>query len=309
MVSFFRGVPFTMERLLFVAASILSWECSCALAFRGPASTRLPSSLARRLGTRWHGPATTRLAAFLSRRDVVSCLVGSSIAVGTAAPVQADDGDLTSQLFNPDGSLKDSASIVTEAQTRTVTSTWDVSDDLLINADGTNVQTPSGTSVEWSYTVPEKWSAGTGGGDLYLDRSEGINAKACDGILVYQAPGTAKANLLSKASTIGVPQALSMAQAIPGLDKADLISGRTRKNADGLQFYEFDLGRAPKTCEDSAENLGLGFCPFDSLFLISATVLDDKLYVLVVQSDRGEWKRASSDLKRVRSSFAVGRAA
>ena len=53
----------------------------------------------------------------------------------------------------------------------------------------------------------------------------------------------------------------------------------------------------------TSENLGLGFCPFDTIYLLSAAVLDDSLYVMSIQCNKDEWKVANSDLKRVRSSF------
>lgn len=70
-------------------------------------------------------------------------------------------------------------------------------------------------------------------------------------------------------------------------------------------FYDFDMASAPKECEMSPENLGLGFCPFNSIYLISAVVVDDALYVLAAACDKSEWKVANADLKRVRSSFSV----
>jgi hypothetical protein len=88
------------------------------------------------------------------------------------------------------------------------------------------------------------------------------------------------------------------------LQGADLISGRTRSQG-GIKYYDFDMAVAPKTCGDSKENLGLGFCPFDSIYLLSAAVLDDGLYVLALECDKAEWKVANSDLKLVRSSFTV----
>jgi hypothetical protein len=84
---------------------------------------------------------------------------------------------------------------------------------------------------------------------------------------------------------------------------ADLVSERTRRQGD-IKFYEFDLAVAPKNCGDSKDNLGLGFCPFDSIYLLSAAVVNDSLYVMAVQCQKAEWKVANSDLKRARSSFS-----
>ena len=54
-------------------------------------------------------------------------------------------------------------------------------------------------------------------------------------------------------------------QRLPELAQADLVSGRKR-NEEGTVYYDFDLAVAPKTCPDKqAENLGLGFCPYDRI--------------------------------------------
>ena len=111
--------------------------------------------------------------------------------------------------------------------------------------------------------------------------------------------------------------------------KADLIGGRTSRKpinsaevkggVDEQTYYEFDLAFAPLECPDfmegNKENLGLGFCPYDKIFLISATVLKNSetdksgtLMCCVVECDKAEWKLGNSDIKRVRSSFNVERA-
>jgi hypothetical protein len=44
----------------------------------------------------------------------------------------------------------------------------------------------------------------------------------------------------------------------------------------------------------------------DDLFLISATVVNDRLYCMIVECDStNTWKVESKELKRVRSSFAI----
>ena len=127
----------------------------------------------------------------------------------------------------------------------------------------------------------------------------------CEKITVYRAPGRTSLDRLSKAATIGVGEALFVPDNLSILRKADLLSGRTRKQGD-LKFYDFDMASAPKECEMSPENLGLGFCPFDTIYLLSAVVADDALYVIAVESDKSDWKVASADLKRIRSSFVFG---
>lgn len=245
----------------------------------------------------------------ISRRHALvnTILVGCSLMVGSA-PSLADDTDLTSTLFNPDGSLK--ADMETEAKFRPVEFTWDVSSDdsdaTLLNVDGKNsAGTPEGSKVKIGYMLPEKWATGKGSDEIYFDRSEGVNARACERITVYQAANKASMDVLDKATTIGVAKALKVPDDFKKLVSADLVSGRTSKR-DGQRYFEFDMAVAPASCGSSKEDLGLGFCPYDSIFLLSATVLNDRMYVLVIESDKSEWKRANADLKRVRSSFSVG---
>lgn len=79
-------------------------------------------------------------------------------------------------------------------------------------------------------------------------------------------------------------------------------------------YYDFDLAVAPESCGSSEENLGLGFCPYDNVVLVSAVVADgggdDKkegdCFVFVLECDKEQWRRGNSDLKRVRTSFRVG---
>jgi len=250
----------------------------------------------------------------IDRRDVLSQVLGGSFALVYASfPAFADsDESLTSKLFNPDGSLKD-ASLETEARFRTVSIKWDASDAPAVAVDGTNTAgTPSGSAVEVTYNLPEKWGSGTSSNDLYMDRSEGVNEKACSRITVYQAAGKATMDQLSKATRVGVAKALDVTDDLKELKSADLIGGRSRvvsTTAGGgdneQRYYEFDMAIAPKSCGESQEDLGLGFCPYEYIYLLSATVLNDRLYVCCVQSDKLQWKRASSDLRRVRSSFTV----
>lgn len=247
------------------------------------------------------GPTNSMLKA--SRREILS-VVGSMSSLILVPVSQADDGgDMTSKMFNADGSLKEGT--VEEAKQRPVEFKWDVSEGGCLSEDGVSTSS-SGTQVKLSYELPAKWSDGKDGDDIYYDRSEGTNAKACKRITVFQAPGTADITQLQKATTIGVAKALSVPDTLSRLYKADIISGRVKKNKDGQSYYEFDMASAPDTCGNSDENLGLGFCPYDNIFLLSATIVDDRLYCIVVECDSTRiWKIASSDLKRVRSSFTV----
>ncbi len=215
-----------------------------------------------------------------------------------------EETDLTTQLFNADGSLKEGQ--VEEAKQRYVEFKWDGSDQGLLNEDGVNTAgITSGSQFRLSYEFPEKWSDGKNGDEIYFDRSEGTNAKACKRVTIFQAPGTADLTRLQKATSIGVAKALDVPGTLKRLYKADIISGRVTKK-DGQSYFEFDMAAAPETCGNSQENLGLGFCPYDNIYLLSATIMQDKLFCIVVECDSTKiWKIASSDLKRMRSSFKV----
>jgi hypothetical protein len=241
-----------------------------------------------------------------------------------------EEGDLTSRLFNPDGSLRD-PNIVTEAQERSVSLSFPVSKAsnefaISVSTDGSQPKTEN-TSLNISYKLPTKWNSDQSSQlPLYYDSSEGKNGKACNRITVYSVTAPKlDTSVLEKASKVGVAKSLLMDK-LPnkyfdqGVLKSDLISGRTTrkpiKNGDVIDeqiYYEFDLAFAPLECpafeEGNKENLGLGFCPYDSIFLVSATVLESEetMVVNVVECNKDEWKIANSDLKRVRSSFEVNR--
>jgi hypothetical protein len=253
--------------------------------------------------------APDRILAKEGRRGFLGkiALLGSVLVINPSSPAGAEeDSDLLSKMYyNADGSLKDN--VESEAKSRQVEFTWDSSEELLLSVDGVNTgSTQKGSKVKLSYNLPEKWGTGTGTDALYFDRSEGVNAKSLNRISVYQAPGAVQIEQLEKATKMGVGKALRVTDDMKDIRSADLIGGRTTSKDEGQKYFEFDLAVAPKSCDSSSkENLGLGFCPYESIYLMSATTLDDKLYVIALQCDKSEWKQASSDLKRVRSSFRV----
>eukprot|EP00544_Gedaniella_sp_CCMP2646_P012466 CAMPEP_0202480212 /NCGR_PEP_ID=MMETSP1361-20130828/292_1 /ASSEMBLY_ACC=CAM_ASM_000849 /TAXON_ID=210615 /ORGANISM="Staurosira complex sp., Strain CCMP2646" /LENGTH=245 /DNA_ID=CAMNT_0049107631 /DNA_START=87 /DNA_END=824 /DNA_ORIENTATION=- len=233
------------------------------------------------------------------RRFLARAAGSSSIFLPTAA--RADE-DLTSQIYNPDGSLKEGVSS-TVAKTKLVAFTFDQSDNPQINVDGDykdGTTSNSGSQqVQISYELPDKWGKG------YIDTSEGVNAPACKRITVYKAPGNASLECLDEATTIGVGKALKVTDSLARLKTADIIGGRKRTRNE-QKYYEFDMASAPDKCEGtSKDDLGLGFCPYDSVFLISATIFNESLYVMAIECDNQEWKQGNADLKRVRSSFNV----
>eukprot|EP00546_Thalassionema_frauenfeldii_P008295 CAMPEP_0178916578 /NCGR_PEP_ID=MMETSP0786-20121207/12730_1 /TAXON_ID=186022 /ORGANISM="Thalassionema frauenfeldii, Strain CCMP 1798" /LENGTH=242 /DNA_ID=CAMNT_0020589955 /DNA_START=71 /DNA_END=799 /DNA_ORIENTATION=+ len=223
----------------------------------------------------------------------------SGLILPNQQPALADD--LTSQLYNDDGSLRDD--VQQEAKEKLLTFQWEESNDGVIQVDGKVVSGSTNTSpkVKLEYKVPEKWVSTSD--SLYIDPSEGANARAASHIYVYQAPGTVTAKQLSQASVKGVGKALSVLS--PQLDQvrgADLVSGSRIDDAT----YDFDVAWAPPTCSGgNANDLGLGFCPYEQIYLLRATLLDDRLYVLCIQATNQEWKQANAELKRLRHSFQV----
>jgi hypothetical protein len=246
--------------------------------------------------------------------------------------------DLTSQMFNEDGSLKQgfmkgASEKDLEAKDKTVSVIFPLEETAaldksraIVSMDGKDIPVDSiREGIKASYSVPEKWTAAPD----YLDTLLSSREKACDRITVYQVPGIfSNYSTLDKATTVGVAKALGFNTVPAGilpktLLSADIVSGRkvsklansssrggeeaqgTGKEVDKFIYYEFDLAVAPDTCGTSAENLGLGFCPYDIIVLLSATIIDGKMMVCAVTCTKDEWKRSNSDLKRVRNSFLV----
>lgn len=332
-------------RLLILAGSI--GLCS---AFLAPASF-VVDRVVQLQATR-HNAADVRTAALDSdvprqRRDFLlqsAAFVSSASIFSTVANAEENNeavSDLTGQLFNPDGSLKDPNSVVVaqEKEVNVAFSLPSSPDSVTVNVstDGSSpsVASDSATKLKATYKLPTKWNQeATSLLPLYYDSSEG-NGKSCNRITIYSvsAPKNLDISTLEKATKVGVAKSLFMG-GLPngyfdqGVVKADLIGGRTSRKPiqsssvpggiDEQVYYEFDLAFAPLSCPDfkegNKENLGLGFCPYDNIFLVSATVLNadnnegGNLMVCVVECDKDEWKIANSDLKRVRSSFVVDRA-
>jgi hypothetical protein len=276
-----------------------------------------------------------------SRRSILQriVLVAATTASGFVTTVSAegtvdnsddDDDNLTTRLFNADGSLKDST-MDTQARSRTVSFVWDAVDgtattpprraamDGISSPDSSNSGPTGSTSVRISYELPQKWN------DQYVDNSSSNTAgsppaRCCEQIAVYQAP-LASPSQLTKATRIGIAKALNLPDSVQAaLAKADLISGRTvsvarsgggertdDNNVAGT-YYEFDLAVAPSTCSGAdADDLRLGFCPYDRVYLLSATTdaNNKNVYVCCIQANRLQWKRANAELRRIRGSFRV----
>mmetsp|Transcript_5195 Transcript_5195/g.6786 ORF Transcript_5195/g.6786 Transcript_5195/m.6786 type:complete len:335 (+) Transcript_5195:19-1023(+) len=250
-----------------------------------------------------------------SGRRTFFASVGMAVT-GLILPSQSyAEEDLTTQLFYEDGSLKDG--VESEAKFRQVEFVWDgsassITGSYQINIDGFDAKKLSseGESVKISYDMPLKWKGPgeTGANqDLYTDLTvKGEDVKALTKITVYQAPEPVKQQQLEKASTIGIAKAINVLPELEALQTADLVGGRVRTVGSNKQMmFDFDMAVAPKTCGNSPENLGLGFCPFDTVFLLTATIVNERLYVFAIECDKDQWKRSNSDLKKVRSTFAV----
>lgn len=232
----------------------------------------------------------------------------------------ARDDDLTSQMFNEDGSLKSvmngkSPSEI-EAKSRKITINIpnQYAEKAIVSVDGEKIFTSlnENETIKLSYDVPQKWTDAP----EYIDTLLASGEKACERIVVYQVPGTFKDfTKLEKATTIGVALALGVNTLDNGvlpksLTTADVINGRKINKSDGSdgenRYYEFDLALAPDKCDPKgAENLGLGFCPYDTIALMSATIVSERMFVFAVLCTKDEWKHSNADLKRVRSSFVV----
>jgi hypothetical protein len=250
--------------------------------------------------------------------------IAADINTNTPTTTTNDDEYFSSvqqQLYNPDGSLRENVS--REAKERTVSIPWNIDDEngrvvmdagtipsIMMEKSPIDDSDNKIGSIPIQYNLPEKWNSNTD--RLYVDTSEGMNLPAAEHIYVYQAPGTVSSKDLANAGTIGVAKALRVIPPLQRMYQADIIGGRKRHDDTNKRlYYEFDLAAAPKTCDDDSSNnnnnLGLGFCPFDTIYLTSATVAEEngRLYVLCIECSAPEWKRASAELKRIRSSFVV----
>ena len=165
------------------------------------------------------------------RRDFIikSLSVSSTILPVIANAADDDDylykrgeggGDLTSQLFNEDGSPKEA---IIGAQDNTINLPFSLPTN--INGVSINVATdgqsasPSTseatTNINASYKIPLKWNQdATSKVPLYYDSSEGKNGKSADRITVYSisAPDNLDMKTLDKASSVGVAKSLFMDQ-------------------------------------------------------------------------------------------------
>jgi len=167
------------------------------------------------------------------RRDFIikSLSISSMISILPFIANAADDddylykrgeggGDLTSQLFNEDGSPKEE---IIGAQDNTInlpfslpTNINGISINVATNGQSASPSTSEATTnVNASYKLPLKWNQdATSKLPLYYDSSEGKNGQSADRITVYSisAPDNLDMKTLEKASTVGVAKSLCMNQ-------------------------------------------------------------------------------------------------
>jgi hypothetical protein len=229
-------------------------------------------------------------------------LGGTKTAAG-AEDSDSSSSDLTTQLFNADGSLKEG--VESEIKFRNVKFTWDScsadsdgSDCLSVNRDGKDIIIASkgvgagsrndddNKKIQITYEYPLRWSDGSNGDPIYFDRSEGTNAKACKRITVYRSSGLVDSARLEQATKLGVAKAFNIPKGNTDLDLdrlygADIISAKTTDRNQNT-YYEFDMASAPTTCGDSKENLGLGFCPYDLIVSVFFSVPLTLAYLMLV---------------------------
>lgn len=218
------------------------------------------------------------------------------LATGNRAVWAEDDesSSLTQKLFNADGSLKDATD--TTVSFRTVTISLPLDQTSVLVQDATRSSTTSNNSVQVQYDLPEMWN------DKYQNANK---EQFCDTILVYRPAGDMDEKTFTSAVKKGVVSTLQLSHLISGT--ADLLSAKTNSNSGAL---EYDLAVAPQTCASSAtDNLGLGFCPYDTIYLLSTLLYQNQLYVLLIRSTKEQWKVGSAELKRVRSSFRIANTA
>lgn len=259
------------------------------------------------------------------RRSFVSksCVAGLVSILSSAysqSAVAADD--LTSQMFNEDGSLKDGVIDGNKAEAKDITVTVPFpapteATSAIISVDGKGIKNSieETMKISASYQIPDKWTSAPD----YLDTLLSVREKACERISVFQVPGVYKDySVLDKATSIGIAKVFNFKSIEDGvfpktLASADIVSGRkvqkplSRGDDDDKmrKYYEFDLAVAPDKCGNSEENLGLGFCPYDTIVLLSATIIEGKMMVCGVTCTKNEWKRSNADIKRLRNSFFV----
>lgn len=233
---------------------------------------------------------TLHLSSSRSRRQFAKTLLLPLLA---PLPSNAEESDLTSSLYNSDGSLRDELKNTVEAQYRLISIPLPPSFKRIEIVDSNLSQTNSPVCA--TYKLPLKWRDGYI--DTNLDTKQDF--KATTKISILKPPGDGfTLESLSKASTRGIEKSLGLE---PGyLGKPDIIGGKRDED-----YFRFDLAVAPLECSSSADNLGLGFCPYNKIVLLNSVVVDGGMYVFALECDREQWKRGNSDLKRVRDSFQV----
>jgi len=111
---------------------------------------------------------------------------------------------------------------------------------------------------------------------------------------------------LTSISDLGKIENVNAAKAL-GLDesyiRADLVACAKKKDSNDQLFYQWDLALAPKKCEAGDQFGGALGCSNNQVVLLSATVKDNQLVVLQINSNIDEWRKRGTSLRDLRNSF------
>jgi len=147
--------------------------------------------------------------------------------------------------------------------------------------DGVNTdRTSPGSRVTLSYSLPEYWDKNT-----YVDDRTG--QKSCHRIIIYQKTGTSRTDRLEKAPELGVARALDIGDRMgmnlkANVNRSKITSSQSVvKGPQGQTFFEYDVRSA------------------DVTFLFSATIVNERIYVCIVECTEEQYQRAETDLRGI----------
>ncbi|KAK3289317.1 hypothetical protein CYMTET_3250 [Cymbomonas tetramitiformis] len=150
-----------------------------------------------------------------------------------------------------------------------------------------------------SYQVPGFWSAegDSGWKDPVLGRAvDSIEIVAID-------------TKLNSMTDLGRLENVKVAKSLPvpaELAKADLLGGK-KQVVDGVMYYQWDLVTEPATCAPEKQIIQ-GQCLPEFITMLSACVIDGKLYVMTILAAAESFKFSGKSLRALRDSFSVAAA-
>eukprot|EP00307_Rebecca_sp_RCC1486_P010118 CAMPEP_0119416752 /NCGR_PEP_ID=MMETSP1335-20130426/13987_1 /TAXON_ID=259385 /ORGANISM="Chrysoculter rhomboideus, Strain RCC1486" /LENGTH=184 /DNA_ID=CAMNT_0007441893 /DNA_START=1 /DNA_END=555 /DNA_ORIENTATION=+ len=144
-----------------------------------------------------------------------------------------------------------------------------------------------------SASVPSAWVE---------DRSSGVWNDPVLGVVADKITISEVATSFASVDELGKLAEIPMsAFGFEDLARADLVSGQKR-TSNGAIFFDYDLALSPAVCAREDEIVP-GACLPTKVVLISAGVSDGRMCTLRVDANPAEWKRASGQLRTLRSSF------